>query len=104
MNAPLYARDDAGPHATPGAPSTLPKRVVDEAILGATVRTMVLNEIRDACHPNGWTTTELLVQRDVGRLVRVVVRELAKAGAVRLMPNGSVRLPTNGETSSRESR
>jgi len=92
MNAPLHALDDGGPHAAPGAPSTLPKRVVDEAILGATIKTMVLNEIRDACRPHGWTTTELLVQRDAGRLARVVVRELAKAGVVRLLPNGSIRM------------
>jgi len=94
MNAPLHALDDAGPHATPGAPSTLPKRVVDEAILGATVRTLVLNEVRHACGPHGWTTIRDLVQRDGGHLMRLVVRELAKASVVRLMPDGSLRLTT----------
>lgn len=94
MNAPLHALDDAGPHATPGAPSTLPKRVVDEATLGATVRTLVLNEIRHACSRRGSTTTRDLVYRDGGHLMRTVVRELAKVGVVRLLPDGSVRLTT----------
>lgn len=104
MTVPLHLLDEARPVATSGAHAEVQKRTSDEALLGATIRALVLDEIRDACHPQGWTTTDLLVQRDVGRLVRVVVRELAKAGVVRLLPSGSVRLATNRETSSRESR
>ena len=97
MNAPLHTLDDSGPPAMKGARATLPKRVVDEALLGTTVRTMVLNEVRHACGPRGCTTTRDLVYRDGGHLMRLVVRELAKTGVVRLMPDGSVRLSTTGQ-------
>ena len=82
--------------SSPISPSEL--RGIDLVTLGATVRAMVLDELRRACGNAGTVSAPELEVLAQGRLFRRVLRVLGKAGEVRLLPNHRVRISSRSPT------